>query len=105
MLFLSRVEEIILLTIWRLQDEAYGIAIREEVMRVTGKRWLLGAIYGPLGRLYKKGLVQTMKGDPTPEKGGRAKVFYQLTPEGQQALREVRKIQSAIWKDIPELEF
>ncbi len=104
MKLLSRIEEIILLSIWRLGDKAYGMAIREEVIKATGKKWLLGAIYGPLGRLHKNGYVLTSKGDPTPERGGRSKVFYRLSPEGIKALREIQQVNSLIWDGIEELE-
>lgn len=104
MKLLSRIEEIILLSIWKLQDDAYGMTIRKEVIKATGVPWLLGAIYGPLGRLLKNGYVESYKGEPTPERGGRAKVFYKLTPEGKEALLAIRKVNSVIWKDIPSLQ-
>ena len=105
MKLLSRIEEIILLTIWKLGEQAYGMAIREEIIRATGKKWLLGAIYGPLGRLHKNGYVLTSKGEPTPERGGRSKVFYRLSPEGVKALREIQMVNSVIWDGIEELEY
>ena len=105
MKLLSRIEEIILLSIWRLKDEAYGMTIREEIIKATGKNWLLGAIYGPLGRLHKNGYVTTVRGEPTPERGGRAKVYYRLTLEGKKALMEIQKVNARIWNDIPKLEF
>ena len=105
MKLLSRIEEIILLSIWRLQDDAYGMTIRREVIKAAGKKWLLGAIYGPLGRLYKNGYVTTVKGEPSPERGGRAKVYYRLTKEGKAALLEIQKVNSIIWENIPSLEF
>lgn len=104
MKLLSRIEEIILLSIWRLSDAAYGMTIREEIMKATGKKWLLGAIYGPLGRLYKNGYVSTIKGDPTPERGGRSKVYYRLTRKGIEALREIQRVNSLIWNGIEELK-
>ena len=105
MKLLSRIEEIILLAIWRLDDRAYGMAIREEVTKATGKKWLLGAIYGPLGRLHKNGYVLPLKGEPTPERGGRSKVYYRLSREGIKALREIQRVNSVIWNDIEKLEF
>ena len=105
MKLLSRIEEIILLSIWRLGDMAYGMAIRKEVINTTGKKWLLGAIYGPLGRLHKNGYVLTSKGEPTPERGGRSKVYYRLSREGVKALREIHRVNSVIWNDIEELKF
>jgi PadR family transcriptional regulator len=100
MKLLSRIEEIILLAILRRGDDAYGMTIREEVIQATGKPWLLGAIYGPLGRLHKNGYIKPVQGDPTPERGGRAKVYYRLTREGRRALSEIRRVNSYIWKGI-----
>lgn len=105
MKLLSRIEEIILLAIWRLGDEAYGIAIQEEVVKVTGKKWLLGAIYGPLGRLHKNNYVTSVKGEPTPERGGRAKVYYQITRKGKNALAEIYRVNTVIWEGITPQKF
>ncbi|MGD9345826.1 MAG: PadR family transcriptional regulator [Candidatus Aminicenantes bacterium] len=105
MKLLSRIEEIILLAIYRLGDEAYGMTIREEVIKATGKKWLLGAIYGPLGRLQKNGYVTSFKGDPTPERGGRAKVYYRVTKKGKDALAELYRVQSMIWDGISPQKF
>jgi len=104
MRLVSRIEEIILLSICRLEDDAYGIAILEEVRKATGKTWLTGSIYASLGRLLKHGLVESLEGEPSPERGGRRKIYYRVTPDGLQALREIRKINSAIWIDIPLFE-
>lgn len=105
MKLLSRIEEIILLAIYRLGEEAYGMAIREEVIKATGKKWLLGAIYGPLGRLQKNGYVTTVKGEPTPERGGRAKVYYRVTKKGKNALFEIYRVQKLIWEGITPQKF
>ncbi|MBN1272987.1 MAG: PadR family transcriptional regulator [Candidatus Aminicenantes bacterium] len=105
MKLLSRIEEIILLSIMRLGQEAYGMAIRQEVIKATGKKWLLGAIYGPLGRLQKNGYVVTKKGEPTPERGGRAKVYYQVTSKGKEALAEVYRVNALIWKGVTPRKF
>lgn len=104
MKFISRIEEIILLSIWRLQDNAYGITILEEVGRATDKTWLTGSIYASLSRLLKRGLVVSYEGEPTPERGGRRKIFYKLTPQGKRALLEIKRINSAAWSDLPALE-
>jgi len=104
MRFISRLEEIILLAIWKLENGAYGLAILEEIQKATGRIWLTGSIYASLGRLLKHGLIESFEGDPVPERGGRRKIFYLVTPDGLQALKEVRKISSAIWSDIPLFE-
>ena len=62
MRLLSRLEEIVLLSIWRLQDNAYGITILDEVEKATGKIWLTGSIYASLGRLLKQGLLISVEG-------------------------------------------
>jgi DNA-binding PadR family transcriptional regulator len=67
------------------------MAIREEIIRATGVNWLLGAIYGPLARLHRRNLVTSVRGEPTPERGGRAKVYYELTPAGKSALKKSAK--------------
>lgn len=97
MKLLSRIDELILVSIWKLGRGAYGMAIREEIIRATGVNWLLGAIYGPLGRLHRQHLVTTILGEPTPERGGRAKVYYQLTPAGLKELQKIQAVNSAIW--------
>jgi len=105
MKLLSRIEEIILLSIWKLGDDAYGITIRQEVVRATGKGWLLGAIYAPLSRLHKNGYVRTVIGPPTPERGGRSKIYYRLTSEGKRALAEIQKVNARLWQGVPKLEY
>ncbi len=97
----SRIEEIILLSIWKLQDNAYGITILEEVAKATGKTWLTGSIYASLSRLLKGGFVVSSEGEPTPERGGRRKIFYRLTPQGQRSLLEIKRIHSIAWADLP----
>ncbi len=104
MLLLSRTEEILLLAIWRLQDRAYGIPIREEVSAATGHQWSVGAVYAPLHRLEKKGYVTSRHGPATPERGGRRKVMYKLTPHGKRALLKIRQVHDALWVGIPALQ-
>ena len=104
MKLISRIDELILIAIWKLGKNAYGMAIREEIMRATGMNWLLGAIYGPLARLHRHGLVDSVKGEPTPERGGRAKVYYELTPAGRTALRRIQDVSEEIWKGAGKIE-
>ncbi len=103
MKFLSRSEEIFLLAIWRLQDNAYGVTIRNKLKEVTGKTWAFGAIFITLDRLVKKGFLTSYLTEPTPERGGRSKRIYQLTKDGLAALQEIKKMQEVLWDGIPEL--
>lgn len=93
----------ILLAIWKLQDNAYGVTIREYIERMTGVKWLFGAIYSPLGRLVDAGCVESYESDPLPERGGRRKTLYRLTKSGIEALLRVRELNMALWMDIPPL--
>lgn len=104
MKLLSRVEELVLLSIWKLGEHAYGMAIREEIIKITGMNWLLGAIYGPLSRLLEKNLVMTIMGEPTPARGGRAKAYFKLTSEGIKELARIQEVNAALWKDIPKFK-
>ena len=101
MKLLSRSEEIILLAVWRLEGNAFGISLREQVSGATGYQWTLGAIYVPLDKLARKGYIDKSYSRPTPRRGGRSKVLYRLTPKGREALRQVREIQASLWKGIP----
>lgn len=103
---LSRSEEIILMAVWNLDQDAYGIAIRSYLTEATGFEWSIGAVYAPLHRLENKGLVVTSRGDPVKERGGRSKIFYRVTPEGRRALLKLKNINENIWKgaSIPEFD-
>lgn len=102
MKLLSRPEELILLAIWKLKDNAYCVPIREQVMEMTGKKWSFGSIYIPLNRLEEKGLINSLLAEPTRERGGRAKRYYNLTKQGKTALEEIRELQQRIWIDVPD---
>jgi DNA-binding PadR family transcriptional regulator len=102
MKLLSRSEEIILLAILRLGDNAYGISIRELIHESTGVEWSLAQIYEPLNRLTHKGYVSKSKGSPSPERGGRHKCLYILTREGKEALRELLRVQKTMWENLPK---
>ena len=103
MKLLSRAEEIILVAILKLQDNAYGISIREEIRTMTGSRWSFASIYGPLNKLTRKHYVVKMMGEPTPERGGRSKCLYEMTPAGKAALRQIRRVQDTVWDGVSKL--
>jgi PadR family transcriptional regulator PadR len=94
---LTRIEEAILLAVVRLDDNAYGVTIRQEVAAMVGKSYSIGAIYGPLDRLAGRGLLETRMGEATPERGGRRKRFYEVTSAGLKALRETKSLHEAMW--------
>ena len=104
MKLLSRSEELLLLAVWRLQDGAYAVPIREKLRAITGKTWAFGALFVSLDRLVKKGYLTSHLAEPTPQRGGRSKRMYRLTPAGVQALIEIRQIEQAMWAGITELK-
>lgn len=102
---LSRHEELVLLAAWRLQDGAYGAAIRNHLAEVTGEDLSIASVYAPLDRLAARGYLETYQGPPTPERGGRGKRLYRVTAEGAAALDRVRQIQAALSAGLPRLAF
>jgi DNA-binding PadR family transcriptional regulator len=101
--YLTRIEEILLLAIWKLRDNAYGISIREQVENDTGTKWLSGAIYAPLNRLKKNGYISARTASGAGEFGGRPRVYYSLTPRGREELCAVQEMNSSLWAGVPLL--
>ena len=81
-------EQLVLLGVLRLRDEAYGAAIRQEIHARSGRDVSINAVYTTLDRLEDKGLLRSWTGDPTPQRGGRRRKFYALKPSGVAALRQ-----------------
>jgi len=104
MKFLSRPEEIILHAVQELQEDAYCVPIRKYVSRLTGKAWSFGAVYVPLQRLEKKGLLKSHLDDPLPMRGGKSRRIYHITSPGLKALAEVRKLHDSMWAGATNFE-
>lgn len=83
---LGEFEQLVLLAVLRLEDDAYGAAIRRELLERAGRDASPGAVFTTLERLEARGLVRSRFGEPTPERGGRRKRYYQLRAEGTRAL-------------------
>ncbi|MCC6536943.1 MAG: helix-turn-helix transcriptional regulator [Bryobacterales bacterium] len=86
--FLGDFEQLILLAVWRLGREAYGLGIQQELAARAGREASIGAIYTTLDRLEQKELVRSELGESTAERGGRAKRIFTVTPGGKAALRQ-----------------
>jgi len=97
---LSRTDEMILLTVWRLEDNAYGVTIAEMLTRLSGKKWVLGAVYVPLERLEKKGFLCSYLGQSTKRRGGRSKRLYKLTRVGLDVLIKTKSLEQSMWEKI-----
>jgi DNA-binding PadR family transcriptional regulator len=97
---LGEFEQIVLLAVVRLADNAYGVPIRLDIERRTGRRVTVGALYGTLDRLEAKGLVHSWFADPTPQRGGRAKRYFKVQPQGLRALAESKSALDSMWRGI-----
>ena len=98
--FLGELEQMVLLAVLRLADDAYSTAVRAELETRTGRSVARGAVYVTLDRLLKKGYLSSRMGDPTPERGGRAKRYFALTAEGKVALRTAREALLKLWSGL-----
>ena len=105
MKYLTRQEEIYLLAIWRLQEDAYGVKIKKLVHEMISNKISYGALYFTLEQIFKKGFVTRTVGEPTPVRGGCSKIYYQLTREGKAALKNAHDLQKSIWQDVSILAF
>ncbi len=102
---LTITEQTYLIAIWRLENTAYGVRIREKIIELTGKQMVFGTLYNNLDGLVKKGYVVTKKGESGRDRGGNIKIFYNLTEDGKTALQESRELLASLWSDIPEMAF
>jgi PadR family transcriptional regulator PadR len=96
--------ELMLLLATLRVEEAYGVQIAREVERSAGRRVLMGAAYNALDRLEKRGLVTSTVGDPTPERGGRARRYFRVTPRGLEAVKQTRRALETLWTGVPQLK-
>ena len=99
-IYLGEFEQIVLLAILRLGEEAYAIPVREEIEGRTGRTVARGALYTALDRLEAKACLQSRMSDPLPERGGRSRRYYMVTPAGLEALRGARQALLALWKGV-----
>ena len=99
-IYLGEFEQIVLLAILRLGDDAYAIPVREEIEKRTGRSVARGALYTALERLETKKCLRSRMSDPLPERGGRSRRYYSVTPAGVAALRASRDALLALWKGV-----
>ena len=95
-------EQIFLIAIWHLKDEAYGIKIRERIIELTGGSMVFGTLYNTLDYLVKKGYIAAEKRDPEEDSQNRKRVYYKITKSGMEALQTARELQDNLWKNIPD---
>lgn len=100
---LTKLEELILLSVWKLKENAYGTTIFKHIQNITGKKLSLGGVYFPLDRLAKKGYLKSYIGEPTAERRGLSKRYYEITSKGIEALNDIKKINEIMWSGYPDL--
>lgn len=99
--YLGEFEEIVLLTVAMLEDEGYGISVKQEVEERTKRSVNLSAIHSTLYRLEKKGFLNSRLGEATKVRGGKRKRIFYITPFGVKGLKASRSLREDIWNSIP----
>lgn len=99
--FLSEFDLMALLTIHLLKDDAYGVPLAQEMGILAGRNVSLGSVYAALEKLETKGLVTSRLGEASPERGGRAKRYFDLTEKGVRAIVETRDLLNELWREFP----
>ena len=102
--FLGEFELMVLLALIRLGDDAYGVPISREIEERAGREVAIGSVYAALERLQEKGLVASRLGDPTAERGGRAKRYFRITAQGLHEVRETQRALVKLWRGLPQLD-
>jgi DNA-binding PadR family transcriptional regulator len=101
---LGNLELMVMLVLIRLGDDAYGVPISRELAKTIGREVSLGSIYATLERLEAKGLVTSALGEPTQERGGRAKRYFRLNSKGLRQVRETQRALKKLWQGLRQLE-
>jgi PadR family transcriptional regulator, regulatory protein PadR len=102
--YLGSLELLVLLAVLRAGRNASGIPIAREIEAGGGREVALGSVYATLARLEEKGLVASQLGEPTPERGGRAKAFFRLTSKGLREVRDAQSMLTRLWSGLPDLK-
>lgn len=100
---LGEFELTVMLVLISLGSDAYGVPISRELEKQSGREVSAGSVYAALERLERKGLVSSSLGDPTPERGGRAKRYFQVTQKGLRQIHQTRQLLTRLWRRIPAL--
>lgn len=96
--YMGEFEELVLLTIASLDKDAYGVSIKNDIEQRAGRKLSIGALHSTLTRLEEKGFITSRVGEPTEERGGRRKRYFELTQKGKAGLHQVKELRDALWK-------
>lgn len=103
--YLGEFEEIVLLTIAILYGEAYGVAIKKQLEKETGRKISIGAVHAACNRLQDKGFLVSEFGEKSEKRGGKRKKCYIVTKQGQKAIEAARDLRVRLWSQIPKAAF
>ncbi|WP_040005580.1 PadR family transcriptional regulator [Fibrisoma limi] len=98
---LGEFEEVVMLTVAILDEEAYGVTVTQEIERKTGRSVGFSTVHTTLQRLEEKGFLSSQMGGATAERGGRRKRFFTVTAAGRKALRDVKQVREELWRSLP----
>ncbi len=102
---LGELEEIALLIVASLYDNAYGILVKTEIENKCNRSITISTVHNVLQRLQEKGYLSSRYSDPTPERGGKRKLLFQVTESGQSVLENARNMREMLWNSIPGVAF
>ncbi len=102
---LGHFEEIVLLTVCVLHENAYGVSIKDEIESRIKKAVSVGALQSALRRMEKKGFLESKEGEETNARGGRRKRYFTITNHGKKALEEAKDLRMDLWESIPQVVF
>ena len=102
---LTKIEEILLLSIWELKDEAYGFKIRHHVSDIIGKDFTFGNLYSALDRLTRKKYVSKRHGESTPQRRGKTRMYYTISSVGIEALKLACSVNQKLWGALKPYSF
>ena len=102
---LSKLEEMVMIAIWRLEDEAYGVKIKKLVHEIAGKEYFYNTLYTTFDQLIRKGFVTKHFGEPSAVRGGKRKVYFRMTQEGMASLEGAFERQNRVWNGITKDSF
>ncbi|HEX9886952.1 MAG TPA: helix-turn-helix transcriptional regulator [Longimicrobiales bacterium] len=100
MVTLNETEQLVLLSVARLGTDAYGVTVRREIAHRIGRPVSITAVYAALDRMERRGLARSWLSDPTPERGGRARKQFELTPAGADALVAQQRAMGRMWEGV-----
>jgi PadR family transcriptional regulator, regulatory protein PadR len=96
--YIGEFEELVLLTVASLGDDAYGVSIKEDIEKRSDRTISIGALHSTITRLEEKNYLKSWLGEPTQERGGRRKRFFELTHQGKVALHDIKDLRDELWK-------